>query len=74
MVVLVSAAIWTVGLNVTHVLGIVNLGASATLLLRSWRSGQLQAWFKCSAKVGVALLNSRPNSVEALVKHERFYI
>ena len=36
-------------------LGIVNIGASATLPLRSWRPGQLQAWFKCPPKVGVAL-------------------
>ena len=45
-----------------YYLGIVNLGDSATLLLRPWRSGQLQAWFKCSPKVGVALLDSRTNS------------
>ena len=45
----------------------------STLPLRSWRSGQLQAWFKCSPKVGVALLDSRTNSVEDLVKHERFH-
>ena len=45
-----------------YYLGIVNLGASATLPLRSWRSGQLQALFKCSPKVGVALLDSRTNS------------
>ena len=37
-------------------------GAFATLPLRSWRSGQLQAWFKGSPKVGVALLDSRTNS------------
>ena len=43
-------------------LGIVNLGASATRPLRSWRSGQLQALFKCSPKVGVALLHSVTNS------------
>ena len=43
-------------------LGIVNLGAYATLPLRSWHSGQLQAWFKCSPKVGVVLLDSRTNS------------
>ena len=39
-----------------------NLGASATFRLRSWRSGQLQAWFKCSPKVGVALFDPRTNS------------
>ena len=38
---------------------IVNIGASATLPPRSWRPGQLQAWFKCLPKVGVALLDSR---------------
>ena len=54
-------------------LGKVNLGASATLSLRSWRSGQLQAWLKCSPKVGVALLDSRANSAEDLVRHERFH-
>ena len=43
-------------------LGIVNLGASATLSLRFWRSGQLQALFKCPPKVCVALLDSRTNS------------
>ena len=43
-------------------LGIVNLCGSATLRLRFWRSGQLQAWFKCLPKVGVALLDSRTNS------------
>ena len=37
-----------------YYLGIVNLGASGTLQLHSWRSGQLQAWFECSPKVGVA--------------------
>ena len=42
--------------------GIVNLGASATLPLRSWRTGKLQAWFKCSPKVGVALFDPRTNS------------
>ena len=42
-------------------LGIVNIGAPATLPLRSWRSGQLQALFKCSPKVGVALFDSRTN-------------
>ena len=46
----------------------VYLGASATLPLRSWRSCQLQAWFKCSPEVGVTLLDSRTNSVEDLVK------
>ena len=45
-----------------YYLGIVNLGASATLPLRSLNSGQLQALFKCSPKVGVALLDSRTNS------------
>ena len=39
-----------------------NIGASATLPLRSWRSGQLNAWFKCSPKVGVAILDSRTTS------------
>ena len=43
-------------------LGIVDISASATLPLRSWRSGQLQALFKCLPKVGVALLDSRTNS------------
>ena len=43
-------------------LDIVNIGASATLPLRSWRSGQLNAWFKCSPKVGVAILDSRTTS------------
>ena len=43
-------------------LGIVNLGASATLPLRFWRSGQLQALFKCPPKIGVALMDSRTNS------------
>ena len=43
-------------------LDIANIGASATLLLRSWRSGQLNAWFKCSPKVGVAILDSRTTS------------
>ena len=41
----------------------VNIGASATLPLRSWRSGQLNAWFKCSPKVDVAILDSRTTSV-----------
>ena len=41
---------------------IVNIGASATLPLRSCRSGQLNAWFKCSPKVGVAILDSRTTS------------
>ena len=41
--------------------------------LCSWRSGQLQACFKCSPKVGVVFLDSRNNSVEDLVKHERFH-
>ena len=40
-------------------LGIVNIGAFATLPLHSWRPGQLQAWFKCPPEVGVALLDSR---------------
>ena len=44
-------------------LGIVNIGAYATLPLRSWRSDQLQAWLKCSPKAGVALLDSRTNLV-----------
>ena len=43
-------------------LDIVNIGASATLPLRSWRSGQLNAWFKCSPKVDVAILDSRTTS------------
>ena len=43
-------------------LDIANMGASATLPLRSWRSGQLIAWFKCSPKVGVAILDSRTTS------------
>ena len=43
-------------------LGIAYLDASATLPLRSWRSGQFMALFKCSPKVGVALLDSRTNS------------
>ena len=43
-------------------LDIVNMGASATLPLRSWRSGQLIAWLKCSHKVGVAILDSRTTS------------
>ena len=43
-------------------LGIVNFGASVTLPIRSWRSGQLQTLFKCFPKVGVALLDSRTNS------------
>ena len=43
-------------------LGIVNLGASAILLLHSLRSGQLKASFECSPKVGVALLDSETNS------------
>ena len=43
-------------------LDIVNMGASATLPLRSWRSGQLIALFKCSPKVGVAILDSRTTS------------
>ena len=43
-------------------LDVVNIGASATLPLRSWRSGQLNAWFKCSLKVGVAILDSRTTS------------
>ena len=30
-------------------LAIVNLGASASLPLRSMRSGQLQAWLKCTS-------------------------
>ena len=38
------------------------MGAFAKLLLRSWRSGQLVAWFKCSPKVGVAVLDSRTTS------------
>ena len=43
-------------------LDIVNIGASATLPLRSWRSGQLNAWFKCSPYVDVAILDSRTTS------------
>ena len=43
-------------------LDIVNMGASATLPLRSWRSGQPIAWFKCSPKVDVAILDSRTTS------------
>ena len=43
-------------------LGMVNLGASATLALHSLPSGQLRALFKCSPKVGVALFDSRTNS------------
>ena len=39
-------------------LDIVNIGASATLRLCSWISGQLNAWFMCSPKVGVAILDS----------------
>ena len=40
-------------------LDIVNVGASTALPRRSCRSGQPEAWFKCSPKVGVALLDSR---------------
>ena len=43
-------------------LDIVNIGAFATLPLRSSRSGQLNAWFKCSPKVIVAILDSRITS------------
>ena len=43
-------------------LDIVNICASATLPLRSWRSDQLSAWFKCSPKVDVAILDSRTTS------------
>ena len=43
-------------------LDIVNMGACATLPLRSWLSGQPIAWFKCSPKVGVAILDSRTTS------------
>ena len=43
-------------------LDIVNIGASATLPLRSCHSGQLNAWFKCSPKVGVATLDFRTTS------------
>ena len=43
-------------------LDIVNIGASATLPLPSWRSGQLNAWFKCSHKVGGDILDSRTTS------------
>ena len=32
-------------------INIAKLGASATLPLRSWRSGQLQAWIKCFMKL-----------------------
>ena len=53
-------------------LAIVILGASVMLPLRSWRSGQLQAWYKCTPEVVVTPLDSRTNSVEDLVKHERF--
>ena len=53
--------------------GMVNLGASATLPLRSWRTGQLQARFKCSPTVGVTLLDSWSFSVEDLVKHDLFH-
>ena len=41
-------------------LGIASLDASAMLLLRSWRSGQIHVWFKCFPEVGVNLFNSRP--------------
>ena len=41
---------------------IVNIDASATLPLRSLLSGQLNAWFKCSPKVGVAILDYRTTS------------
>ena len=34
----------------------------ASPTLRSWRSGQLNAWFKCFPKVGVAILDSRTTS------------
>ena len=47
-------------------LSIANIGASATfchasatLLLRSWRSGQLRVLFTCFPEVGVNLLSSR---------------
>ena len=43
-------------------LDIVNIGASNTLPLCSSRSGQLNAWFKCSPKVDVAILDSRTTS------------
>ena len=43
-------------------LDIVSIGASATLPLRSWRSGQRNAWFKCAPKVDVAFLDSRTTS------------
>ena len=43
---------------------IANLCASVTLPLHSWRSGQLQAWFKRTPEVGVTPLDSRANSVE----------
>ena len=43
-------------------LDIVNIGVSATLPLRSWRSGQLNALFKWPPKVGVAILDSKTAS------------
>ena len=43
-------------------LDIVNIGASAMLPLRSWHSGQLNAWFKCSPRVDVAILDTRTTS------------
>ena len=47
-------------------LSTANLDASTTLPLHSWHSGQFKALFKCSPKGGVALLNSRTNSVRAV--------
>ena len=48
---------------------IVNLGAYATIPLRSFSSGPFQAWFKYSPKVDVAVLDSRSMS-ERIHSHE----
>ena len=39
-------------------LDIVNCNSSVSFWLCSWCSSQLQAWFKCIPKVGVAILDS----------------
>ena len=43
------------------------------ILPLSHYSLELEAWFKCFPEVGVTLLDPRANSVEDLVKHERFH-
>ena len=47
--------------------------AYVTLSLLSLRSGLFLVWFKRSSEFGFIILESRNNSVEDLVNHERFH-